>query len=102
VDGASLYWRHEQLHRQILRDAPAGLARIEAERDALEGAWTQKALDLAAADPVTRRAFSERCFEQAQEAEARWLRRVTEAELRDRRRPLYRRAWRHWERQAGR
>ena len=101
ADGESLYWRHERLHRQILRDAPAGLARIEEERDAVEAGWIGEALGVASADPAARVAFSGRCFEQAQEAEARWLRRVTEGEPKDRRRLLYRRAWQRWERDAG-
>ena len=98
VDPDSLYWRHEQLHRQLLHDAPAGLALIAGERDGVEAAWIEEALDLRAADPATRGAFATRCFEQAGEVEAGWLARATS--LQDRRRRLYRQAWQRWEREA--
>ncbi len=100
ADPDSLFWRHERLHRQLLHDAPAGLALIEEERDGVEAAWIEEAVELAAADPATRGAFAARCLEQAQEVETRWLSRVTEAGLRDRRRYLYKRAWQGWEREA--
>jgi secernin len=99
-DSSSLFWRHEALHRQLLHDAPAGLALLGDERDAMEAVWTEEAL--AAADTVTRAALEARCFDEAQELEARWLSKVAAAGLRDRRRPLYRMAWQRWDREAKR
>jgi secernin len=70
-DPASLWWRHERLHRRILRDFGPSLAAIEAERDALEAgfcaaidrAFDEGGLDVAIA----------RCWADAEAAEARWL-----------------------------
>lgn len=38
-DPAYRWWRHERLHRLVLRDHPASLARLVAERDRLEKRW---------------------------------------------------------------
>jgi secernin len=38
-DGASLWWRHERLHRRVVRDPVALGSRFLPERDALEAEW---------------------------------------------------------------
>ena len=38
-DGESLWWRHERLHRAVMRDPARLLARYAGERDAIEAAW---------------------------------------------------------------
>ncbi|HEX9188961.1 MAG TPA: hypothetical protein VGB87_17915, partial [Vicinamibacteria bacterium] len=87
-DPASLWWRHEQLHRRVLRD-PAALLPILAERDAVEARWL-------ASPPLSSDAFAE-----ADRLLAAW----TEAACRQRapdRRPWWvRRYWRVRNRRAG-
>jgi len=39
ADDDSLWWRHERLHRAVMRDPAMLLARYVAERDAVESAW---------------------------------------------------------------
>ena len=55
------WWRHELLHRLVLRDHAGSIARFAAERDAVERAWL-------AAPPTSGEAFAE-----ADRLEARWL-----------------------------
>jgi secernin len=70
-DAQTLWWRHERLHRRMLRDFGPSLAAIAAERDALEAGF-RAAID---------RAFDEggldvaiaRCWADAEAAETRWL-----------------------------
>ena len=72
-DDETLWWRHERLHRALLRDFSAGLASIEGERDALEAEFQARidgALDAGA--EVLKRAVAE-CWREADAAEARWL-----------------------------
>ncbi len=38
-DGETLWWRHERLHRAVMRDPARLLARYAGERDAIEAAW---------------------------------------------------------------
>lgn len=39
ADGRSHWWRHERLHRLALRDQAAAVARVSAERDAVQERW---------------------------------------------------------------
>ncbi len=64
ADPASLFWRHEALHRRILRAPEALLPPIAKERDAIERRW-------AASPPEPIQAFAE-----ADEVLARWTARA--------------------------
>lgn len=72
-DLKTLFWSHERLHREVLKNFPARLATFQDERDALEVEFIEGALALQGADLSTRKAFSESCLEKAAEAEGRWL-----------------------------
>jgi secernin len=63
-DAAARWWRHEQLHREALKNYPEIIALIAPERDALEARFTADATDIGA------------CWRQADAAEARWLARA--------------------------
>jgi secernin len=88
-DPAYRWWRHERLHRLVLRDAAASLARFAAERDRLEAAWV--------AEPPP----GSTAFELAGAAEQRWLADLTAAGLPDRRPRWLQRQWRRTDRAAG-
>jgi secernin len=85
-DPAYRWWRHERLHRRVLRDHPASLARFVDERDRLERSWL---------DDPPRNAFAE-----VDAAEARWLADLVAADLPDRRPAWLRRQWRATNRAA--
>ena len=89
ADPASLWWRHERLHRRVLRD-PVKLAPLfEAERDAVEAGWR-------AAPPEPAAAFVE-----GDQLLARWTARVTAEDTDDTRPGFVRRYWRARDRRAG-
>lgn len=83
-----LWWRHERLHRSILRDFDRWAPAIQSERDAIEDRWRSD-------PPSTADAF---------EAHARhiedWLERCDDPGSRDRRPYWLRRYWRRRERWA--
>ncbi|HEY0773969.1 MAG TPA: hypothetical protein VGD51_07805 [Nocardioidaceae bacterium] len=87
-DPAYRWWRHERLHRLVLRDHAASLARFVAERDRMEAAWV--------ADPPP----AEEAFETADAAEERWLADLRAADLPDRRPAWLRRRWNRTDRAA--
>ncbi len=89
ADARSLWWRHERLHRRVMRDPAALLPRFAGERDATEARWL-------AAPPPPRDAFAE-----GDRLLADWTARVTAAGGRDRRPPLVRRYWAVRARRAG-
>lgn len=88
-DGAYRWWRHESLHRLVLRDPAASLARFAAQRDAVEAGWL-------AAPPTTAEAFAE-----SDALEARWLADLRTAALPDRRPRWLRSLWQRWDAAAG-
>ena len=99
-DAASLFWRHEELHRATLEDYPTRMAAYRAERDALENGFLNAALQGRRADPSKRRQLSAQCFEQAEQAEADWLKKVRALPIQKSASTLHRSAWRKFSREA--
>jgi dipeptidase len=89
-DGKSLWWRHERLHRRVMRD-PVSLGGLYAtERDALEAAWL--------ADPPP----SGEAFAEGARRLAEWTARVEAVDAEDRRPRHVRRYWQRRESRARR
>ena len=89
ADAASLWWRHERLHRLVLRD-PARLRPLFiAERDALEARWQAQAPEPGAAFAAGDRALAD------------WTARVAAAAGADRRPRAARKYWRLRDASAG-
>lgn len=80
-DPASVWWRHERLHRLALRDHPGSTARFVATRDRTEAIWR-------AEPPTTLDAFA-----RAEELEAEWLGDLAAARLPERRPRWLRSLW---------
>jgi secernin len=90
ADDRSAWWRHERLHRLVVRDPAALLPRYAAERDELERTWFT-------APPTSAEAFAE-----ADRVTATWLARVSdEGAVADTRPAYVRRYWRVRDRHAG-
>jgi secernin len=87
ADASSLWWRHERLHRAVVRDPATLLPRYAAERDDLERAWFA-----APPDPVD-------AFAEADRRTADWLARVG-TPVADTRPAYVRRYWRVRDRRA--
>lgn len=87
ADQASLFWRHERLHRRVMTDPGALLPRYRAERDALEAGYFAR-------PPEPALAFAEGDLRLAD-----WLGRVSAGTRRD-----IRPAWarRYWDRRTAR
>jgi secernin len=99
-DPASLWWRHEALHRATLPDHARRLALYAAERDSLEAEFVAEALACEDAPAEARAAVSQACFARAGAAEAAWLERVRAANGRVTWGPLNALAWRGFDRAA--
>jgi len=97
---ATLFWRHERLHRATLRDYAARLALYQGERDALEQRFIAGAHASRGLSPAERAACSARCFAEADQAEAAWLERLQAQPLVSRPGWLYTLAWRKVNREA--
>lgn len=87
ADEATLWWRHETLHRRVMRDPERLLPRFMAQRDEVESAWF-------ASPPVPSDAFAT-----ADDLTARWTADVATVPVDDTRPAFVRRYWRvrdHW------
>jgi len=100
-DPSTLFWRHEELHRTVLKDYEHRVELFQSERDILEERFIAQALDLADGDVSTRTAFVRKCYDEAVEAELEWLDLVKSAGIKRRLNPLYRLAWKTYNRKAG-
>ncbi len=100
-DAQSLFWSHEPLHRAVRQNYAERLAAYRADRDALEQEFIEGALALADAPAAERQAYATRCFEQAAEAEEKWLARVLKIPAKkDVNRTLNDLAWKGWSEKA--
>jgi dipeptidase len=75
-DDATLWWRHERLHRAMLRDFEASLAAISGERDALETSFVTRVDAASGVGPAALKQAVAECWREAQATEARWLQAV--------------------------
>ena len=75
-DPATLFWRHELLHRAALRDHKKLVNTFSSDRGQLEREFVKDAFAARAEDVESRTRVSADCFFRADEAEAEWLKRV--------------------------
>jgi secernin len=109
ADAGSLWWTHERLHREVIRDYPTRLPLYRQERETLEAAFLSEAAGMAAryrgvsdgerAGPLA--AFAASCFEESAQATARWTEVVSSTPVRHRPPRLFSIAWDILDRQAG-
>jgi hypothetical protein len=78
-DAAALWWRHERLHRGVLRDPERLLPLFAKERDELEARWLAEGADLAPAD----------AFAEGERRLADWSARVAAAGAAEDHRPAF-------------
>lgn len=108
-DPRTLWWRHERLHRQVIRDYATRMPLYREERDTLEASFLREAEEMVTryreASPAERaeplRAFSASCFERAAAATERWVDVVTNTPVRHRPPLLFSLAWGQFNREAG-
>lgn len=104
-DAATLWWRHEDLHRETLRDYAGRLALYRRDRDDLEASFRDAAATALAGSAEDRLACSALCLAQSQDAAKRWLGEVRRSPLGGRRHGrgrLHALAWRRFDAQARR
>jgi len=100
-DAATLFWRHEQLHRATLRDYATLSALYRDERDALERRFIADAPAWREQSREDRLAYSVGAFAQADAAEKQWTAHVLARAGKSRNGFLYDAEWRAFNRAAG-
>jgi secernin len=85
-DPATVWWRHEELHRLVLQNYPQRMAAYSTDRDELEAKFITGAQEVAAfakdniqgsEDPPQRLwSYSEQALAEAMDAEAKWIEKI--------------------------
>jgi secernin len=100
-DSSSQWWRHEILHREVLRDFAARLSVFSAERDLMEKRFLAEAVFYEAAEEERKLQFSQECFNDAGQIEDEWINRLKDKPLESRMPVYHSLAWRGFNRKAG-
>jgi dipeptidase len=98
----TLWWQHENLHREILRDYGLRMAEIRSEREALEASMRDTAVLKMNESPNACREFTKKCFEESKRLEKEWLERIKNLPIRRGRSWLDKIAWQKFDRLAQR
>ncbi len=101
-DTATVWWRHENLHRELLRDFATRIMVIGSEQKELESSFIGKAQELMSEPAEIRAKFTWECFEEVHQIEAVWLKAIFNMPVKHHRPVLDRIAWRGFDHQAKR
>jgi dipeptidase len=99
-DENSLWWRHELLHRLVLKNYPENFSQYRSQRDEREERYLQDAAGLEKKSMKDRREFSEACVRQDLEDIQDRIKRVKEFNAPDKTAFYYRMAWRKFSKEA--
>jgi secernin len=99
-DHASLWWRHEAFHREVIRDYATRISIFQHERDEMEESFSRGCQQVADRGHSERALFSKRCFSQSEEATQGWYEQVCTTETHSRPGRLYQAAWNGFNKQA--
>jgi secernin len=72
------YWRHEVLHREVIRNYKMRMMTYQNERDQMEAVFIREADGLISKSSETRRSFSTNCFQMEEQSTPGWVEKVTD------------------------
>lgn len=75
-DETTLFWRHEALHREILKDFAVRIPVVTADRDELEARFLEQADSIGKSSAADRLSFCKNCFDKVDDVEWVWLQKV--------------------------
>ncbi len=99
-DEATLYWRHERLHREILRDYTTRIEVLIESQKQFELEMIENVNSVLTSSARIRSDLSAATFQKADEIEAGWLADVQQLQIRYRNPFLYKSAWNQLDREA--
>lgn len=99
-DAATTWWRHENLHREILRGFSTRIKVVEMERDALEDQLRGQVEGWDKQSQETRKEVTRQSFHEVEKNEAEWLERIQAMPVEHRRPLLDQIAWQGFDQKA--
>jgi dipeptidase len=100
-DESVMFWRHEVLHREILKDYAARIIPLTQERDAVETKFLIESQQVRQASAEKKKVFSSQCFAEVDACEVDWLRNVREIPVKAKNSFYYTAAWKALNKAAG-
>lgn len=101
-DETTLWWKHEDLHREILRDHSLLLRKIKNGRDALEAEFMEIVSKRGFITRKSKQDFSQACFDSAWLSEIEWLKEIKSIKAVNHRGLFHKWAWDSFDHQAKR
>ena len=99
-DENALYWRHEMLHRQILKNYPARIQVIREDQSRFENEMLQEVAENLTASVNKRKSISKLWFDRAGDLETKWSNKLSSLTNSRHGSLLYRLAWKKFNREA--
>lgn len=89
----SLWWKHERLHREVIKDYDHRIQYYQSERDSLERDFYLLVKDLSCKPISEKKKITAQIFETANKKTDEWISRVRSVEIKSRNNYLYRKEW---------
>jgi len=99
-DEHSLWWKHELLHREVLKDYSIRLFVYSAERDQLENRFIERVEQSSDLLAEERLAMSKQCYAEALSATEKWTDEVRKTPVKNKNRFYYAWAWQRFNQEA--
>ena len=100
-DASVMWWKHEALHREIIKDYPTRIKVIDRELQDLQDEFLKQECDIHKHLKGKRAKFSEACFAAVEKAELVWLAKTRLTPVNHKNHFYYTMAWRKLNQQAG-
>jgi dipeptidase len=100
-DSESLFWKHEMLHRLVLKDYHQGMRFITPQRNTLEADLLKQALSASESDLAERQSITRQAFKKARNLDKECRVALKSLSVVKAQGFLYSRAWRKWNKAAG-
>ena len=100
-DSKSLFWKHEMLHRLVLKDYHQGMRFITPQRNKLEADLLKQALSASESDLTERQSIARQAFKKARNLDKECRVILKSLSVVKAQGYLYSHAWRKWNKAAG-
>ena len=92
-DQSSLWWHHELLHREVMKDYSNRISEYQDERDCLEIEWIETARRLISASKREREGFITETYRIAQDVTEDWIEKIKSSRIKKQNRFYYKFEW---------
>jgi len=99
-DTSVMWWKHEALHREIIKDYPNRIKIMDRELQDLQAEFLSKEAEIKDRPGNKRAEFSAACFAAVDKAENDWLEKVKETSFSSKNHFYYTMAWKKLNQQA--